>query len=348
VILSFRETDMTERDLETLIERGTRRMRAQHALRVALATFGITLLVAAAGILIVRWTAAGNTWAGSSLLLPVVATLAVLLADYLRHHPTPRSVAMKMDQTAGSAEHLVTWLELRAAPEAQLNELQKEFRTAQRSSTLSVCASMNPSRLMPFRWPAWTRAVWLAILFVLCALLMPERRATADAPLRTASSNRPKIQLGAGGAASTPNNETRVEPLSKRDMLALNLQMSNPNLTPEQKERLLKDLKSRLPEVPRSALPQEIQDYLNILERDSVQKAGFESKENSSAAQTVGNENDTHKPQSLPGVASIPSEMEKAFTTVREQYSDVKEELERYYKDIPAGKTAEATNPRRP
>jgi hypothetical protein len=47
-------------------------------------------------------------------------------------------------------------------------------------------------------------------------------------------------------------------------------------------------------------------------------------------------------------VASIPNEMEKAFTTVREQYSDVKEELERYYKDIPAGKTAEASNPRRP
>ncbi|HYF49138.1 MAG TPA: hypothetical protein VEJ63_07025 [Planctomycetota bacterium] len=325
---------MSEADLEEIIRRAQRRVRVQHALRAALAALGVTLLIAATLIFCARWLALSSTWTVLPLVFVPLITAAVALCVFQRYRPQPSSIALRLDGLADTAEHLLTWWELRQRPDVELNDLQRGFKAAQRAAALKACEQMQPSRLLPLRTPSWSRALWLAVLFVLCALLMPERQIIAAAPVRTLASRTPVVEVsaGPGGSQEKAGAETpRVEPLSATEMFKLKFELSSGQLTPEQREKMLRELKTRIGDTPPTALPQELQDILNILEKDSVQKKDAAESNPASSSQKVGGEGETHRTGELPGIANVPEQLQKAFTRVREHYSDVQTELERYY-----------------
>src|SRR4051794_36936175 len=125
--LEYHGISMTEADLTLLLEHGARRLRLQRAVVVALGTFGVTVLLAAAVTFAARLFLTPATLGNADLLLqgtvtlPLFAGVAALILAYGYHKPAPERVAMLLDRKGGSHEHLVTWLEFRMrAPGSEL------------------------------------------------------------------------------------------------------------------------------------------------------------------------------------------------------------------------------------
>jgi hypothetical protein len=261
-----------------------------------------------------------------------------------------------LDSRAQTAEHLTTWLELSQRMDTEFTPLQRDFKNAQRNSTLLHCAALYPTQLIPMRFPTWARSIWLAILLVLCALLMPAQTEIKSTGPRQLLNPDPRLALAlqnaTGGDADGEKNASdlapHIEPFSKTDMLALKLQFCNEQLSPEAREKLLKDLETKIGETPRNALSQDLQEMLSTLQRESLArktKDAASEQNTATSAQTVKNDasKETVKINPLPGIAAIPDTMEQAFTTVKDHYPDVKEELERYYRQ-----PSKSSEPRRP
>ena len=114
---------MNEAGLENLLLRGAWRLRAQRALGAGLAAFGVGVVLASTLIFILRLfppgqgslAGAGTALVQATLVLPLLFAVAALVLAYVRFHPLLETVALRMDARAGTAEHLVTWHQLRGA-----------------------------------------------------------------------------------------------------------------------------------------------------------------------------------------------------------------------------------------
>jgi hypothetical protein len=333
---------MNEADLDRLIDRAGRRLRLTHAIKCALLAIGIFILLAAAVVLWGRLVAAPDQMILAALLAPVFGALVVWLLAYWHERPSRTGVAMLLDKRAATAEHLVTWHELRLIPLSELTELQQSFREAQRAGALQRFEGCRVGRLVPVRLPSWTRSLGLAMLLLCCALLVPPRE--------------PKPAGSAGGAwgqggrqsltwsseplsplAEDGEDGPRVQVLSPTENIRYWLELTDPGKSLDEKAQILKQLESKLGLSPQTALSPELQQVYSELRRQLEKKkeTGPANAEPSSIQAAGATNPDKIIAANAPvGAANRVEFKEKAFAVIKQNYADVEEPLERYYKAV--------------
>jgi hypothetical protein len=344
---------MTEAHLTKLLERGARRFRAQRALWAGLAGLGVGVVLASLLIFLVRLFPLRGAGSGSEMslaeaavALPVAVALAVFAVVYCRSRPALDTVALLLDRRAGTAEHLVTWWQLRAAPLADARgseDLQRGFRAAQLAATLALAPRLDPKRLLPLRLPEWGRALWLALLLLCCALLMPPRVRAERDPAGGKPGDTASLGLrtggGAGGVLATPGQTPRVQVLKPTELLAFQLTATDPQLPPAARAAALKELLRKIGNVPESELAPEVRELLEALRDDGTQKNGKNGEKNGSVLAPAKGDNPAEPGAPPEGAAQVPDFREKAVSAVEQCFPDVKEQLGRYY-------AAETRNPK--
>lgn len=332
---------MTESDLERLLQDGARRMQLQRALRLGLGALGGGILLATLAIFLLRLFPLTGTMPGVQsaliqlvLALPVLLAVIVALAGYQLTRPEPATVALLLDQRAQSKEHLVTWFEFSRRAEG----IEPGFRAAQLASTLQRAPELNPRQLLPLRLPEWSRALWLALLLLFSALLMPPRVEAARNTTGTRE-NRPQttVQRSAIAASEGPAAETRqapfVQPLTPTEILKLNLDLSNSEMTTEAKTALLRDLEKKIGSVPETELTPELRDILNSLRAETGTKTADAAKPDlkTGSQQTTSDKNSKTEPAALKQTGAVNADLTRAFTQIGQSFPDVKDQLEKYY-----------------
>lgn len=339
---------MTEAGLEIVLRRGAWRLRVERALWAGLAAFGLGAAGAAGLIFLLRLFPLdsllrpdlGATLPALALALPLLLAAAALSVVYFRYTPEPDTVALLLDMRAGTAEHLVTWYQLRrCAARAQDGELPRGFRAAQAAATLELGGRFDPRRLLPIRLPQWSRALWLALLLLCCALLMPPRARSNPlldaAAAATQSWNAGGAGAGSNGAWQSSRSHTPlVQPLSQRELLIFRLKATDPNLPPAQKAEALKELLKKIGNAPENELSPEVRELLNAL-RNEVAVKDDNGKTGAPDGTKQLSANDASPAETAAwsaGVAQIPGFAERALATVEQNFGDVREQLEKYYR----------------
>ncbi|MGD0088724.1 MAG: hypothetical protein ABSE73_02285 [Planctomycetota bacterium] len=357
---------MTEAGLEVLLLRGAWRLRAERALWAGLAAFGAGVVLASVLIFVLRlfpvgpgaMPGVGTVLVQGALVLPLLMAAATLALVYARPNPLLETVALRMDVRAGTAEHLVTWYQLRVAAPFPLPlregvgggdrlreaagggdlELQRGFRQAQAAATLALAARFDPKRLLPIRLPEWSRALWLALLLLCCALLMPPRARTARGLAANELSGLAGLRDGGGlnGAASGDSHAPHVQVLNPTELLAFQLKATDPLLPAAAKAEALKELLKKIGSVPESELSPEVRELLNSLRSEVAIKNGADKTGTQEGAQESAGRNEPNEGTagSVAGAAQIPDFTERAMATVEQNFGDVREQLQRYYREI--------------
>jgi len=347
---------MTEADLEIILARGAGRLRAERALWAGLAAFGVGVVVASVLIFVLRVFPLGSGVLSApvqaALALPVLIAAAVLTFVFVRCQPLLEIVALLMDSRAGTAEHLVTWYQLRMAartpssyplPAEESNEVRRAFRDAQASATLALASHFEPRRLLPIRLPEWSRALWLALLLLCCALLMPPRARSSRIPGPMELGGMPGLRDGSGinGGPAADSHTPHVQVLNPSDLLIFQLKATDPLLPPEAKAEVLKELLKKIGNLPESELSPEVRELLNMLRSEVAMKDGGSKpgeQEGRQQGKSNGEANEgTANP--LAGAAQVPDFAERAMATVEQNFGDVREPLEKYYKEIRKSKS---------
>jgi hypothetical protein len=335
---------MTEADLETLLERAERRLRLERALWAGLAAFSGGVVLASGFIFLLRqfpigprtMPGAGLTLVQAALALPVLLAMAAVALVYTRYHPARERVALLLDARAHSSEHLVTWWQLKAAAAKDTGALHQSFRTAQLVATLALASRLDPRRLIPIRLPAWSRAVWLALLLLCSALLMPPRaQADRNLPPRGEGAGGVGLRGGAPGALnSSAQQSPRVQVLKPTELLVFQLTATDPNLPQVAKAAALKELLKKIGNVPESELTPEVRELLTLLRSEAGVKEGNGKPGDQNGNQqhtATGDQKDNPANPLNGGAAQGVNFTERAMATVDQDFSDVKEPLERYY-----------------
>ena len=334
---------MTEAELDNLLLKSARRMRFEHGLRAALAALGLGLL-AAAGIVLLARLKTYDALLAAGLFVPPVAALIALIAAYTRYRPGLGRVALLLDQRSNSAEHLVTWHEYRTRPERAQSALQREFLDAQRNATLTKAAAIDARKLIPLRWPEWSRAVLLAFLLLCCAWLTPrggtnaqDRLATEDGRGRRDSAR--ANSAGAGDVAgSTEDEMPTMEQLSLTDQQKFMLLASDEKLAEVRKTDAFRELQSKLAGIPESQLTPLDRQLLNQF-RTEAAKAD-KPRDSGGSDQTAGAEGAYVKDAEGKPIrpAAIPEDPATAFSAIRNKLpAEMQRRLESYYRPLSAG-----------
>jgi hypothetical protein len=322
---------MTDSALIQLLHRGSLRMRWQHALRVGLAALGLAFGILAAVVLALRW--AGNDAALVQwLLVPAAgAVLAALGTGVAARADLPR-VAALVDLRARTHEMLTTWLSLRDSQSA--DDLRDGFKRAQAAATFQTAAALRVRDLLPWSLPVWHRAVWLALIMLLSALLMPARRVddTVTESLQRARANGSMANPGAasGESAKREAEPLRVQVLAPAQLRKLQLMATDTELPPALKAQALDELLKAIGSVPESALTQDVREILELLRKDARAPAAETKNDgNASAADAPA----TAKARAVPSAAQFDplTAGEQARTAVAARFPDVEAELLRYY-----------------
>lgn len=335
---------MNEADLDSLLAHGSRRLRAGRALRVSLAVLGGGVLTLAAALFFWRLftpvAAEDATRVQTSQALLVVLPLLLAALSFAILYATTRPegsrVASALDRAAQLQDHLVTWFELR---DRELPPQQAEFRVAQTREAMRLASGLSPAALLPMRLPAWTPALWLALILLCSALLVPpqiETESKAAAREREQSRRRTPAamlasgeQPGAAAATTTP----RVQPLSPTELWKLQLRASDPSITAEQKRQLLNELQQKTGAIPESELTSEIRELLSQLrEPDAAAKPEVAVKPSTTGSSQQASNNGGEKTSQLqPAAANDALIRERGIARAANDFVDVRDELIRYY-----------------
>ena len=385
---------MTEADLEVILERGAWRLRAERALWAGLAAFGVGVVLASVLIFALRLFPIGPGAAGTdtpsrqaaeigrlfgnwlsvpaglaALALPLLSAAAALIVVFMRSHPLLETVALLLDARAGTAEHLVTWYQLRRVanaptpyplptgeregrpapcplPQGEGAELRRAFREAQSAATLALGARFDPRRLLPVRLPPWSRSLWLALLLLCCALLMPPRTRPGSVPGAAEfggmhALNARRNGAGFDGAFPAGSHAPHVQVLNPSDLLVFQLKATDPLLPAAAKAEVLRELLKKIGAVPETELSPEVRELLDMLRSEVALKNGG-GKNGEEGGKQDGKTNG--KPNEGPvnplaGAAEIPGFTERAMATVEQNFGDVREQLTKYYREIPNSKS---------
>lgn len=336
---------MTEADLDSLLNHGARRLRAVRALRVSLGVLGAGVLTLAAALFLWRIFTpvpaedAARLQSTQALLIVLPLLLAALAFAilYALTRPAGARVATAIDRAARLQDHLVTWFELRGR---DLPPAQAEFRTAQARETARLAAGLSPAKLLPLTLPAWTPALWLALILLCSALLVPpqiETESKAAAREREQSRRRTPAMLATGeqpgSAPNTHGNSPRVQPLSPTELWKLQLQASDPSITAEQKRQLLNELQQKTGSIPESELTSEIRELLSQLrEKESGSKPLPNDKSVNTGSSQQASNNGGEKPSLTQStVANDTLIRERGIARAANDFVDVRDELIRYY-----------------
>ncbi|HYG76152.1 MAG TPA: hypothetical protein VEK08_14200, partial [Planctomycetota bacterium] len=275
----------------------------------------------------------------AALLLPLLAAGAVALYAYAdERYARADEVALLLDRRADSKEHLATWLHYRTAADSIL-PAQQPFLQAQLSATLSIAPSIKPAELLPLRLPDWSRALWLAILLLCCALLMPPAtQAVSNATLQRAAAKIAAASreepLLSGGAPADNRQTPRVQVLPPTELWKFQLMISDPELSPELKAQALKELQQKIGNIPESELTPEVREILSALRPASSDKPNGSEDSKPGTSQTKGDSKEADKERSVQvgSAAAVGTFNERAFSSIQQQYPDVKDKLEKYYR----------------
>lgn len=333
---------MNEADLLSLLRHGSRRLRAGRALRISLAVLGLSVLALAATLFL--WRTYSPVAAEDATRLQVTQVLLVLIPLllaassfailYALARPTDDRVAAALDKAAKLQDHLITWLELRSK---HLTHTQGEFRDAQAKETARLATGLSATALLPLRLPSWTPALWLALILLCSALLVPpqiEAESKAAARERELSRRRtPAATLAMGdqqpGAAHTTT--PRVQPLSPTELWKLQLRASDPSLTAEQKRQLLNELDQKTGAIPEGELTAEIRELLSQLREPGTSAKQLPSEKTASTGQQASNNGGEKPSQVQPAAANEATIRERGLARAANEFVDVRDELIRYY-----------------
>ena len=336
---------MNESGLNGLLIRGARRLRFESALRMAFMTLGLTVVLLA---LVIAWFRLRGDPAHmiGGLFLPPLLGLAALLAAYKIQRPSYRQVALLLDKQAQSHEHLATWYAYQGLSAETLSEAQCGFRDAQRNATLELASNLDAGRLIPITLPVWSRAIWLALLLLCCALLMPPQKPSSQALPSEHRVQAARTQIGldmstGSGANSAPAIVLpRVQVLSPTELRRFQLLATDARLTDAAKADVLKDLQGKIGTVAESELAPEVREVLDMLRSSTPEHTEKKGKTEAASAKG-GNQQGAEAAKSAPhsvavapveALVNIPEFKEKAFAAISLHFSDVQEQLNRYYK----------------
>lgn len=338
---------MTEADLGRLLQVGARRIQLQRALRLGLGALGGGILLATLGIFLLRLFPISGAMPGAqmtliqlALALPVLFAAIIAVAAFSLTRPDSATVALLLDRRAESKEHLVTWFEFSRRSAG----IEPGFRAAQLAATLQRAPALNPRTLLPLRLPEWTRALWLALLMLCSALLMPPRvdAARTTNTVRESRQNatlQRSITVSPESAAAEPRRAPYVQPLTPTEKLKMDLQLSDPDMSTKEKAELLKELEKKISNVPETELDPELRDVLAKLRAETGAKtpeiAKPEIKDGSQQSTGAQGKTDVNPLEQNGGVDVKITE--RAFTQIGQSFPDVKSQLELYYMAKPVG-----------
>jgi hypothetical protein len=242
-----------------------------------------------------------------------------------------------VDSRAGTQEHLVTWLYLKDLELQSLNETQRHFREAQKQAALRAAESVRLGMHLPMRWPVWTRAIWLALIILLSALLLPGRdQNRIKVPERTGAVVSLNAGGGAGGPSDTLRDAPRVQTLSPAQLRKFELMATDPNLPAAMKGEALKELNDAIGGLPESELTPDERQVLDLLRKQAAAENFTKPREGSvtvNASETHPNREKTNSSSSEKAANYARFEdAEKAWAVSESRFMDVRERLAKYYK----------------
>jgi len=333
---------MNEAALHSLLHHGSRRLRAGRALRISLAVLGLSVLALAATVFFWRTyspvAAEDVTHLQSTqvllVLIPLILAALSFAILYALARPTEDRVAAALDRAAKLQDHLITWLDLRAKI---LPATQADFRDAQAKETARLATGLSAASLLPLRLPNWTPALWLALILLCSALLVPpqvEAESKAAARERELSRRRmPAATLAMGdqqpGAANAAT--PRVQPLSPTELWKLQLRASDPSITADQKRQLLNELQQKTGTIPEGELTAEIRELLSQLREPDTGAKQSQTEKTSGSTQQASNNGGEKPSQIQPAAANEATIRERGLARATNDFVDVRDELIRYY-----------------
>jgi len=293
----------------------------------------VTAFVAAAGVLVARlrpeW---GAVLLVCGWLLPVLVVVFAALG-FRCCRPATGEVALRLDRAAGLDEHLTTWDEIRrrALPDEPVS---RSFALLQRASTLREAEGLRPWRLLPLALPGWTRVLWLGLMALGCATLMPEHRPEAGRVLGTRTGRDAVAGRPDGGhrrlAAAEPKDALRrIEILSPADMLKYSAMAFGPDVPEALKEEALRELEAKVGALREADLSPDVRALLEGLRKQVSTDAGT-NVGNGSTSVNGKPANGSGSHADSVGAANPPTP-QQAMQVVRDRFRDVAEALGRYY-----------------
>ena len=323
---------VTESDLQTLLTRAARRVRVERALIAGLTALAIALVCAAAGVGWMRWTGRAIFGAPLSVTLPFGVMACTGVAAFVATRPAIAVVAALVDARAHTQEHLVTWLHLRGLDERQLTATQRGFRDAQRTAALRAAESVRLSTHLPMRWPAWTRAIWLALILLLSALLIPPSEPAAfQAPEHNGTAV--SIVADGGDAKNAQQNLSqlpRVQVLSPAQLRKLELMATDDKMPAPMKADALKELNDAIGGLPESELTPEVRQLLEMLRKDVGIKKDVK-KDGQSVGVTERTESPKDRSEQSAAAYAPFKDTERGWSEADAHFFDVHEQLKKYY-----------------
>lgn len=325
---------MTESDVHGLLWRAVWRMRASRALIAALAALGSSLLCAALAVSWMRWS--GREFVAATVLaaLPFAIMACAGVAAFLMSRPALSAAASLLDRRAAISEQLVTWLHLRGLDEAKLDDMQLGFRAAQRESALRAADSIRLKTHLPLDWPAWSRAIWLAMILLLSAILMPAN----DTRTVKTFERSPGLGLtggpGGGGGKDTSaalREAPRVQVLAPVELHKLELIATDPQLSAAMKSEALKELNDAIGGLPESELTPDVRQLLEALRKDAAPPSPVAKADGSIVKSATGQEKSKQMAEVKPADYKPFDNVDKAWAASESQFGDVRERLARYY-----------------
>jgi hypothetical protein len=274
---------------------------------------------------IVRW-----------IWLPVLAiVLAAVIGTWLTRPPIT-VIAFLLDRRAGLEEHLSTWLECLNKNEASAHPVRKAFIKAQRRATLARAMGLNPARHLPLRPPSWSPVLWLGLLLLGCALLMPEREAESVNGDRSAFGRAGMGIRATGGGApkrfSSGAPKKRITPFTPTDRYRGRIVALDDRLSKEEKAAMLRELESKLGSLSESDLPDEDRALLaELREQIGGKKTAKEPKGGTMSTRASQNEEPASAEPRHVGAASAGRSPVELVAIARDRFPDEADALARYY-----------------
>jgi len=320
---------MDERNLERLVQVALLRVRLNAGVRWACITLMACLLFAAVLVAVARlYPALEPLIAWNNALIAVV--LGAFVAGTLLTAPKENLVLAELDRRGKLNEHLVTWAYLRRA-DAPKGAVEKFFHEAQRAATLRLAGKYRARHLLPLKLPAWSHMLWLGLLALGCALLMPQQKPEPTvAATKKVSDENIGLRLKSGGEGLGGDTQLKVKPLSATEMKTLELYVLDPNLALEEKKSLYEDISARVAGIPESQLDQDLRQYLKEL-RNQVKADQGEKPVNGTQTNEGKPGNEKPKHVAVTPMPVKPLDRAQLAGVAHDSFPDVEPELRRYY-----------------
>lgn len=339
---------MSDQDLMGKLHRGVVRERLNGGLFWGCVAAGSGLVAAILMMVAAKywpqWSEQIIHWTWLPVLLTVIAAM---IGAWMTRPPISR-IAYLLDRRADLEEHLSTWLECMNESE-KVHPMRKAFVEAQRRATLARAKDLIPARFLPIRPPGWSPALWLGLLFLGCALLMPEREKDRVEDTKTPFGRTANgIGVGGGGAPkrlSPKSSKKAITPFTPTDRFKGRIVAMDHRLSKEEKAAMLRELESKLGSLSESDLPEEDRALLAELRRQvGKKKTAKDSKGGTVNSSGSSKEDPTSTGPRHVGAVPAGHTPVELVAVARDRFPDEADALARYYKlsqNNPSEKTSE-------